>query len=169
MRQVSSASAGAPLRTRRRAADSQSLADGTPALLPTNRKYLGSKFALAGWICDCIVATAGVPATFLDGFAGTGAVATEMARRGAAAITCVDNLLSNTVVLGAYFTPLATAEQATLKRRLAYLRGLPGKQRLMEEYGSVTRWDYHYPVFGRGAGVARRRTVIEHLFALHRG
>ena len=73
-------------------------AAGMAGLLPTSRKYLGSKHALAGWICDRIVAAAGLPRTFLDGFAGTGAIAVELARRGAPAITCVDNLLSNTVV-----------------------------------------------------------------------
>ena len=73
------------------------------ALLPTNRKYLGSKRHLAVAICDRICAH-GAPASFLDGFCGTGAVAIEMARRGCGPITCVDNLLSNTAVLRAYFS-----------------------------------------------------------------
>ena len=39
---------------------------------------------------------------------------------------------------------------------------------LLERYGIVARWDFHYPVFGYGAGVAHKRTVIEYLFELHR-
>ena len=96
-------------------------------LLPTNRKYLGSKAALAEWICGHVVAAAGIPDSFLDGFAGTGAVAVEMARRGARAITCVDNLRSNTAILGAYFTPLTAAQRAAVAVHLAQLASLPGR------------------------------------------
>lgn len=96
-------------------------------MLPINRKYLGSKATLASWICDHMVAVAGIPATFLDGFAGTGAVAAEMARRGARAVTCVDNLRSNTVILSSYFTPLTPAQHATVTAHLAHLGTVPGR------------------------------------------
>ena len=42
-------------------------------------------------------------------------------------------------------------------------------ERILATAGTVTRWDYRYPVFGHGAGVARKRTVTEHLLALRRG
>ncbi len=69
------------------------------ALAPCNRKYLGSKRLLRGWIADRIVEAAGVPAAFLDGFCGTGAVTLEMLARGAGTITAVDSLRSNCVIL----------------------------------------------------------------------
>ncbi len=66
---------------------------------PSNRKYLGSKRILRRWICSAIRAAAGTPASFLDGFCGTGAVALEMSREGAGEVTAVDSLESNCVIL----------------------------------------------------------------------
>ncbi len=70
------------------------------ALAPYNRKYIGSKRLIRGWIADRIVAAAGVPGAFLDGFCGTGALAAEMLGRGAKRVVAVDNLRSNCVILG---------------------------------------------------------------------
>ena len=69
---------------------------------------------------------------------------------------------------------------AALKRLLDGLRvrhvylsynseGILSKEDIEEAIGKDrlrTRWDFPYPVFGRGAGVSRRRTVIEYLFYL---
>ena len=89
-------------------------------LLPTNRKYLGCKRHLAIGICDRICAN-GVPEAFLDGFCGTGAVAIEMARRGPGPITCVDNLLSNTAILTAYFSRVVSETSDAITRWLQHL------------------------------------------------
>lgn len=94
---------------------------GAP-LTPLNRKYLGSKRLLRGWIADRIVAAAGVPATFLDGFCGTGAVGLELLARGAGRVTAVDNLRSNCAILagacGAPADPGGRARLAALLERL---------------------------------------------------
>ena len=89
-------------------------------LLPTNRKYLGSKRHLAAHICDRICVH-GAPESFLDGFCGTGAVAIEVARRGSGPITCVDNLLSNTAVLSAYFSSVVGGASDAVARWLERL------------------------------------------------
>jgi adenine-specific DNA-methyltransferase len=70
-------------------------------LAPYNRKYLGSKRLIRGWIADRILAAAGVPETFLDGFCGTGSLAVEMLARGTGSVVAVDNLRSNCVILRA--------------------------------------------------------------------
>ena len=78
----------------------QLLAD--PRLAPvsaTSRKYLGCKKRLVQWIVDSIFTFAGKPTSFVDGFCGTGAVGLEMLSRGVTDVTCIDNLLSNTVIL----------------------------------------------------------------------
>jgi adenine-specific DNA-methyltransferase len=69
------------------------------ASLPFNRKYLGSKRLLRAWIAERIVAAAGAPATFLDGFCGTGAVGFALAEQCGAQVTAVDSLRSNCVIL----------------------------------------------------------------------
>lgn len=65
----------------------------------TSRKFLGCKRRLARWVADSIFAVAGKPDSFIDGFCGTGAIGLEMLSRGVGHVTCVDNLLSNTVIL----------------------------------------------------------------------
>jgi len=91
-----------------------SVAEVVP-LRPFVRKYLGSKRLLRGWIADQITARAGVPASFLDGFFGTGSVSYEMALRGAGRVLAVETLRSNCVVLrgccGARNAAGATAAQ----------------------------------------------------------
>jgi adenine-specific DNA-methyltransferase len=89
-------------------------------LLPTNRKYLGSKRHLAPRICDRICAR-GVPESLLDGFCGTGAIAVEMARRGTGALTGIDTLLSNTLVLAAHFSPVVRHERVAVAELIEQL------------------------------------------------
>lgn len=97
-------------------------------LAPSNRKYLGSKRLLRGWIADRIVEAAGVPEAFLDGFCGTGAVGLEMLARGAGRIVAVDSLRSNCVILrGACGAPAAASARRRLAALLARLNGLPPK------------------------------------------
>jgi adenine-specific DNA-methyltransferase len=66
---------------------------------PYNRKYLGSKRQLREWLADTMCRITGTPASFLDGFFGTGSVSVAMARRGVGRIVAVDNLRSNCVIL----------------------------------------------------------------------
>jgi adenine-specific DNA-methyltransferase len=70
-----------------------------PAILPFNRKYIGSKRQLREWLADRMCSLAGRPGRFLDGFCGTGAVSVAMAERGVRRITAVDSLRSNCVIL----------------------------------------------------------------------
>ncbi|HEY9594101.1 MAG TPA: DNA adenine methylase [Spirochaetia bacterium] len=70
-----------------------------PPVLPFTRKYIGSKRQLRDRLADEMIAAAGVPATFLDGFFGTGAVGVAMAARGAGRVIAVDTLRSNCVIL----------------------------------------------------------------------
>jgi adenine-specific DNA-methyltransferase len=73
------------------------------AVLPFNRKYLGSKRLLRAWIVDRICAAAGrdgaPPRSVVDGFFGTGSVTVELAARGVRRIVAVDTLESNCVIL----------------------------------------------------------------------
>ncbi len=71
---------------------------GPAAFKPSNRKYLGSKRLLSGWICGIIRQVSGHPESFFDGFCGTGAVALEMSRT-AGRVTAADSLESNCVIL----------------------------------------------------------------------
>jgi len=76
-----------------------------------NRKYLGSKRLLREWLAGSMCARAGTPATFLDGFFGTGSVSLAMARRGVGRIVAVDSLRSNCVILRGFTTSsVRTAE-----------------------------------------------------------
>jgi adenine-specific DNA-methyltransferase len=80
-------------------------AGAEPAVLPFNRKYLGSKRLLREWIVDRICEAApgarsgAPPAAVVDGFCGTGALTVALAARGAARIVAVDTLHSNCVIL----------------------------------------------------------------------
>lgn len=65
----------------------------------TSRKFLGCKRRLARWVGDTVFAVAGRPASFLDGFCGTGAISLEMLSRGVEQITCIDSLRCNTLIL----------------------------------------------------------------------
>ncbi len=69
------------------------------ASLPFSRKYLGSKRLLRDRIVAAVLAAAGPPRSFLDGFFGTGAIAFALAERCPAQITAVDTLRSNCVIL----------------------------------------------------------------------
>jgi adenine-specific DNA-methyltransferase len=103
-------------------------------LTPLNRKYLGSKRLLRGRIADRIVETAGVPAYFLDGFCGTGALTLEMLDRGAGRVAAVDILRANCVVLrGACAAPVDPAGRARLAGLLGRLNGLPSKDGYLTE------------------------------------
>jgi adenine-specific DNA-methyltransferase len=73
-------------------------------VLPYNRKYLGSKRQLREWLADRMCAAAGTPGSFIDGFFGTGSVSMAMSARGVAAITAVDTLRSNCVILRGFTT-----------------------------------------------------------------
>ncbi len=68
-------------------------------LLPYTRKYLGSKRQLKDWLAQTMIARAGLPGSFLDGFCGTGAVGIAMAARGVPRIVAVDSLRSNCAIL----------------------------------------------------------------------
>ncbi len=68
-----------------------------------NRKYLGSKKYLKGWILDTIVNTTGDLSDFLDGFCGTGVISGEALLRGFKKVTAVDILSANTVILKAFY------------------------------------------------------------------
>jgi len=85
---------------------------------PWNRKYLGSKRQLREWIAECICERSGAPASFLDGFCGTGAVGFEMARRGAGKVIAVDSLRSNCVILRGF---CASSSDEAGRRRLGRL------------------------------------------------
>jgi adenine-specific DNA-methyltransferase len=103
-------------------------------LTPLNRKYLGSKRLLRGRIADRIVEAAGVPAAFLDGFCGTGALTLEMLERGAGQVAAVDNLRSNCLILrGACAAPADPAGRAKLAALLDRLNGLPPKDGYITE------------------------------------
>ena len=104
-----------------------------PALFkPSNRKYLGSKRLLSGWICGIIRQTAGRPSSFLDGFCGTGAVGLEMSRS-SGKVTAVDNLESNCVILRGFSAASGVLRGA---RRAAKL--IEGLNALPPEAGYIT-------------------------------
>lgn len=88
----------APAASTAPAAPADAASGGPTAFKPANRKYLGSKRLLSGWICGIIRQMAGQPESFLDGFCGTGAVALEMSRTSGKVIAA-DNLESNCVIL----------------------------------------------------------------------
>jgi adenine-specific DNA-methyltransferase len=73
-------------------------------VLPYNRKYLGSKRQLREWLSERMCAIAGTPASFIDGFFGTGSVSLAMAHRGVGKIVAVDTLRSNCVILRGFTT-----------------------------------------------------------------
>ena len=97
---------------------------------PFNRKYLGSKRLLRAWIGERICARAGggpggsPPASFLDGFCGTGSIAVEMADRGTRRIVAVDSLLCNCVILRGCRAAAGIGEERAA-RLLGGLNGLP--------------------------------------------
>ncbi len=73
---------------------------------------------LRTWIADRIIERVGVPATFLDGFCGTGSVGIAMAFRGARRVVAVDALWSNCVILQGF---VETARRPTEDRRVEWL------------------------------------------------
>lgn len=83
-----------------------------------NRKYLGSKRELADALLDRMFSVAGVPASFLDGFSGTGVVAVRARARGIRRIVTVDSLYANWVILRGFFQPPQAVErmQGVLER-----------------------------------------------------
>lgn len=97
----------------------------------TSRKFLGCKRRLARWIADSIFAVAGRPASFLDGFCGTGAIGLEMLSRGVGSVTCVDNLRSNTLILEGVLS------RPDPERLSAALHDL---NRMRPRSGYATRW-----------------------------
>ena len=97
----------------------------------TSRKFLGCKRRLARWVADSIFAVAGKPASFIDGFCGTGAIGLEMLSRGVGHVTCVDNLLSNTVILDGV---LSGPDPERLRCALSHLNAV------RPQPGYATRW-----------------------------
>ena len=97
----------------------------------TTRKYLGCKQRLARWVADSIFAVAGRPASFIDGFCGTGAIGLEMLSRGVGRVTCVDNLRSNTVILEGV---LSTPDAGLLRWARCQLNSV------CPQLGYATRW-----------------------------
>ncbi|HEQ71867.1 MAG TPA: hypothetical protein ENN69_05205 [Spirochaetia bacterium] len=91
----------------------------------SNRKYIGSKRELASRIAKAIVARSGVPDSFFDVFAGTGAVTQVMAENGAGTIFACDNLKANTVILSGFFDP-GPDGQASFLDELEKLNDLSG-------------------------------------------
>ena len=89
----------------------------------SNRKYLGSKKDLAPALLERIVSLAGVPASFLDGFSGTGAMAAGARERGFGRIVSVDNLYANCVIQMGFFQPQERVER--LLPRIEALNRLP--------------------------------------------
>ena len=108
-------------------------------LLPWNRKFLGSKRLLRDWISERITERVGVPATFLDGFCGTGSIGLAMAFRGAARVVAVDALRSNCVILQGFVEmarrPVLDERMAELMRRLNSLP--PSAGYITESYGGA--------------------------------
>jgi adenine-specific DNA-methyltransferase len=97
---------------------------------PFNRKYLGSKRLLRAWIAERICAHSGArpsggpPASFLDGFCGTGSLTVEMAARGTARLVAVDSLLCDCAILrGCCAARRLGGERAVLL--LSDLNGIP--------------------------------------------
>lgn len=109
-----------------------------PRLLPWNRKFLGSKRLLRDWIAARIIERAGTPATFLDGFCGTGSVGVAMALRGAGRVVAVDSLLSNCVVLRGFVEVSRLPEDSRIARLLSELNALPpAAGYIAESYGGA--------------------------------
>ena len=109
---------------------STSPARADPPAQPFNRKYLGSKRLLRTWIAERICAQAGArpgggpPASFLDGFCGTGSLTVEMAARGSARLVAVDSLLCNCVILRGCCAARRLGRERSA-RLLSDLNGLP--------------------------------------------
>ncbi len=104
---------------------------GAWTVAATSRKFLGCKRRLARWIADSMFAVAGTPASFLDGFCGTGAIGLEMLSRGVGSVTCVDNLRSNTLILDGVLS------RPDPERLHAALRDLDS---MLPRSGYATRW-----------------------------
>lgn len=97
----------------------------------TSRKFIGCKRRLARWIGDAIFTFAGKPASFLDGFCGTGALSLEMLSRGVEQVISIDNLRSNTLILDGV---LAETDSDRLRSAIAWLNIAPSC------CGYATRW-----------------------------
>ena len=97
----------------------------------TNRKFLGCKRRLARWVGDAVFAAAGRPASFLDGFCGTGAIGLEMLSRGVERVTCIDSLRCNTLILDGV---LADPDPERLRSAMLRLNAVPPRS------GYATRW-----------------------------
>jgi hypothetical protein len=112
----------------------------------------GVAVGLAGWSGHCTVAAAGVPETAVRGKTRKSPrhdLKSPFSRRSEVHGACV-RLLAGC--------------------RARHVLPTAGEvQRLEERRGSVIRRGYRYPGFGRGTGLARKRSVVEHSLALRRG
>jgi adenine-specific DNA methylase len=112
-------------------------------LLPWNRKFLGSKRILRGWIASRIMERVGSPLSFLDGFCGTGSVGVTMALCGAKRVVAVDSLLSNCVILKGFVEASRLAPTGLLSngRTAALFSELnelpPARGYITESYGGT--------------------------------
>jgi adenine-specific DNA-methyltransferase len=103
-----------------------------------NRKYLGSKRLLGSWIMEEIRLAAGVPASLLDGFCGTGAVTAAASAAGVAKVTAVDNLLCNCVILRAFCGIPDPEEERSLAGLIPRLNSLsPSPGYITENYAGA--------------------------------
>ncbi len=93
-----------------------------------NRKYLGSKYRLLGFLEEAILERTGGIDSFVDGFAGTGVVAARF-RRHASCVVANDLLYSNYVANRAFLAcPPESLDPERLGLLLAELNGLPPRQ-----------------------------------------
>lgn len=98
-----------------------------------NRKYLGSKRRLLDFLADVITSKVTDIGTFVDGFAGTGAVALRFSRS-ARKVVANDILISNAVILRAFL--MSHSRNVSLPR----VRGLIEElNRLPPSYGYAYR------------------------------
>jgi adenine-specific DNA methylase/DNA modification methylase len=110
----------------------------TSQVLPHNRKYLGSKQRLLGFLEQTILSRVERVGVFADLFAGTGAVASHF-RRLSLQVVANDLLYSNYVILRAFLCSSAAnvrpSRLAELVEELDGLAGAPGY--VSESYGGT--------------------------------
>ena len=93
-----------------------------------NRKYLGAKHRLLDFIHETVLARAGFPCVFVDGFAGTGVVGYHF-RRQARRIVSNDLLYSNFVVNQAFLNSTSrNTDLGRVRELLEQLNRLPPRR-----------------------------------------
>ena len=132
------------------------LFDGRPPLagkiLPHNRRYLGGKSKLVGFIAEIVAKKCGKLRSFCDIFAGTGAVAWGFNRPGTKIIVN-DFLTFNHVCLRAFFAPQTPKSQRQAAEKISHLNALPADEEnyFSRHFGG----SYFSPANARKIGAAR--------------